>query len=112
MNFIQNKVHNMPLQDMVQLTKDYELFEKQGSVGDCLLRETTEKLISESGLSEGSTALWMDRVAFEAYRYLAQVFLMEMVFMGCGTRNKYHNLKVAIDAMVKVVKVWSEKNEI
>jgi hypothetical protein len=77
MNFIQDKVHNMPLQDMVQLTKDYELFEKQGAIGDCLLRETTEKLMSESGLTEGSVVLWMDRIAFEAYRYLAQVFLME-----------------------------------
>lgn len=77
MNFIQDKVHNMPLQDMVQLTKDYELFEKQGAIGDCLLRETARELIDEYGLTEGSIVLWMDKVAFEAYRYLAQVFLME-----------------------------------
>jgi len=26
-------------------------------------------------------------------------------FIGCGTNNKYHNLKVAIETMVKVIQV-------
>ena len=77
MNFIQDKVHNMVLQDIIQITKDYELFEKQGSIEDCLLRKTTEELQNEHGLTSGSTILWMDKVAFEAYRYLAQYMLME-----------------------------------
>lgn len=77
MSFITDKVHNMVLQDIVQLTNDYELFEKQGSIDDCLLRETTENLLDQEGITSGSTIIWMERVAFEAYRYLANTFLTE-----------------------------------
>ena len=33
----------------------------------------------------------------------------DMKFIGCGTNNKYHNLKVAIETMVKVIQCEERK---
>jgi hypothetical protein len=32
-----------------------------------------------------------------------------MKFIGCGTNNKYHNLKVALETMVKVIQCKEKK---
>ena len=59
--------------DVLQLISDYEEFEKYGSIGDCCLRRTAETLITSltKGTFPGSPILWMERLAFEAYRRIA-----------------------------------------
>lgn len=75
MNIIQEKIHDLPFEKIIEITKNYEQLERDASIGDCLLREIAEEF---ERLSRGSsTILWMEKVAFEAYRHIANTFLTE-----------------------------------
>ena len=61
--------------EKAQIVQDYEKFESQGFIDDCLLRTTAEKCIKDvfHGSESTSIVLVMDRIAFECYRYFAKL---------------------------------------
>lgn len=64
-------VHELSLDELKELTSDYEQFERDGSIGDCYLRTLAGRVQQELGISLGfPVILWMEKVAFEAYREL------------------------------------------
>lgn len=66
-------VHELSLDELKELTSDYEQFERDGSIGDCYLRTIAGRVQQELGISSGfPVILWMERVAFEAYRELCK----------------------------------------
>ena len=69
MNIIQEILSAMPLEDVEQLTVDFEQFEKDGFIGDCLLRKTAQNL-PLNGMQNANVAIFMYTIAFEAYRHL------------------------------------------
>lgn len=54
-----------------QIFKDYDLFEKQGFIGECVLREKAEKW-QEIIFCQGSVTKIMYDIAFEGYRKFYQ----------------------------------------
>jgi hypothetical protein len=58
----------------LQLIRDHDEFERPGMIGDCELRRQAEELMSEFG-DAGHVVLWMERLAFEAYRYYARLWI-------------------------------------
>ena len=68
---ISQMVHELSLDKLKELTSDYEQFERDGSIGDCHLRTMAGRAQRELGLNSGfPVILWVEKVAFEAYREL------------------------------------------
>ena len=68
MNKIKERIEKLSYDDVIRIIEDYEQFEKDGFIGDCLLRKTAEDI----GV-DGNIIFWMERVALEAYRYVANL---------------------------------------
>lgn len=58
---------------MLQCIRDYEQYEKDGFIGDCTLREVAEATFTD--LHRDKIILWMQQVAFEAYRRFANYYI-------------------------------------
>jgi hypothetical protein len=68
---ISQMVHELFLDKLKELTSDYEQFECDGSIPNCYLRRMAERAQRELGLNSGfPVILWIEKVAFEAYREL------------------------------------------
>lgn len=85
MKTLKEIIEVLPISELIQLTKDYEQFERDGSIGDCFLRQTSSSLVNEFGIPPANTILWMDRVAFEAYRALAKETIEAANQVRCGS---------------------------
>jgi hypothetical protein len=69
-------VNAMTDRQLLQIVADYEQFERDSFIGDCLLRSTAEKI--KDTLGDGSITFWMERVALETYRNFAERFIQGM----------------------------------
>lgn len=69
MNAIRERLESMPRTYLVQLAEDFEQFEKDGFIGDCLLRKEAHSYSHEGVYL--NVVIVMNQVAFEAYRLLA-----------------------------------------
>ncbi len=67
-------VRQLADKQILQLIRNYEQFERDGFIGESELRALAEKLMNQFG-SAGHTVLWMERLAFEAYRYFAEKYI-------------------------------------
>ena len=67
-------VYSLPDSQRMQLVFDHQQFERDGMIGDCELRRQAEKFMSDFG-DAGHVVLWMERLAFEAYRYYARLWI-------------------------------------
>lgn len=63
----------IPIDDVKEIIRDAQIWERDGKIGKCLLRDTTEQLILHIGLDRESAmlALWMDRLAGACYKRMA-----------------------------------------
>ena len=68
MTTLQEKIQGLSTVDLKELISDYEQFEREASIGDCLLRSIAENIQEHLGISGLPAVLWMEKVAFEAYR--------------------------------------------
>lgn len=55
--------------ELLELVANFEQFEKDAMIGDCLLRREAERL-GESLAAAQYVVLWMNQLAFETYREL------------------------------------------
>lgn len=68
-NPLREYVATLDDQTCIQIIKDQEQFEKDGFIGDCVLREHA-RIVRDDVLKASGTmiVLWMDRLVFEVYR--------------------------------------------
>lgn len=69
-------VASLAFDDLLQMVKDQEMFEKQGSIGECMLRGKTEELMTKifgenPGYVGDSVTTWMMLIVGEVYRRIA-----------------------------------------
>lgn len=74
MNSIRKHIDGLMPREVLQLIKDYEEFERAGSIGDCALRRTAQSFTAPYD----SIVMAMRDVAFEAYRTVAYSYLEEI----------------------------------
>lgn len=70
MNTLRNYIDTLSYDELVALVNDYEWFERDGSIGECYLRDTAGRFL----LPGFSIVGLMERVTFEAYRALARKY--------------------------------------
>lgn len=71
-------VNAMTDEQRIQLIRDHQLFEKNGFIGDCLLRQTAADVCDTFGGHGGNPPIWMEAVANAAYRNFALRFIEGM----------------------------------
>jgi hypothetical protein len=75
MNVLQQFVNNLSDEDRQQIIKDYDKFEHDGFIEDCILRTSTITLIRQLGANENMITLWMKELAFEIFREYAYKYI-------------------------------------
>jgi hypothetical protein len=69
MKTLQERIQALSTDELREIIRNYEQFEEDGSIGDCLLRSIAEGIKEDLGCISGfPVVLWMEKVAFEAYR--------------------------------------------
>jgi hypothetical protein len=69
MKTLQERIQALCTDELREIIRNYEQFEREASIGDCLLRHIAEKVKKDLGSISGfPVVLWMEKVAFEAYR--------------------------------------------
>jgi len=84
MKILRDRIQALTKQNLQQLIEDYEKFERDGAIGDCYLRSTAKEFAESLGI-QVSGVLWMDRVAFEAYRELFYRVLQDLPYECSGS---------------------------
>lgn len=60
--------------ELKSVISDYERLATDGVIGECTLRSLARRWTNNIGVNAGVT-IWMDRVAFEAYKHFARRYL-------------------------------------
>ena len=58
-----------------QMIADHEIFSQKGSIGDCELRDQTEKFLHQFGIPDTNIVLWMDRIMFDVFRNVGMRYI-------------------------------------
>lgn len=69
-------VASLAFDDLIQIIKDQEVYEKQGWIGECMLRKKTEELMTKIygeniGYVGDRVTTWMTLIVSEVYRRIA-----------------------------------------
>lgn len=76
MNKVREYVENFDDEEKMLLINGWEEFERKGGIEDGPLRLHTEFFMKELGIKgDAQFFLWMERIAFEAYRYFARKYI-------------------------------------
>jgi hypothetical protein len=67
---------------------DHEIFSQQGSIGDCELRNQTEKFLFQLGIPDTNIVWWMDRLMFDVYRNFAMTSKLQTTIDHCIFLNR------------------------
>jgi hypothetical protein len=71
-NQLRKYISEMSETDRLKCIIDYIVFEKQGFIDGCVLREITRDFLTKSGMDgTGTFVIFMDRIVGEIYRYYA-----------------------------------------
>lgn len=71
---LEEYINSLSEEELLQCIKEAEEFRREGSIGDCLLREHTRKFVTQLlGKIDVWVGLasWMDRFTYECYRRIA-----------------------------------------
>ena len=72
---VQRIVNGLTDEQRLQIIADHKNFERDGFIGDCLLRSTAQQIADTFGGFGGSAPIWMEQVANAAYRNFAERFI-------------------------------------
>ena len=75
---VQRIVNSLTDSQRLQLIADHKALERDGFIGDCLLRDTAAQVADVFGGFAASAPIWMEAVANAAYRNFAERFIREM----------------------------------
>jgi hypothetical protein len=62
----------LSFEELKEMFDNYRELERNGSIGDCLLRSKTEEFMLENEFSGVHTIIWMDRLMKECYKIVAE----------------------------------------
>lgn len=68
-------VNGLTDEQRLRIIADHKNFERDGFIGECLLRSTAEQIADNFGGHAGNGPLWMEAVANAAYRNFAERFI-------------------------------------
>ena len=69
---LQERIQVLSTDELSEIISNYGQFEKEACIGDCLLRCIAEGVKEDlGGISGFPVVLWLEKVAFEAYRELS-----------------------------------------
>lgn len=76
-------VASLAWDDLMQIVKDQEIFEQQGCIGESMLREKTEELMTQifgenPGYVGGGVTTWMMLIVGEVYRRIAYEYIQKI----------------------------------
>ena len=78
MTIVRRIVNSLTDQERLQIIADHKRFEKDGFIGDCLLRSTAQRVSDNFGGFSGNAPIWMEAVANAAYRNFAERYIQEI----------------------------------
>lgn len=78
MSILRDTVNQFTNQERLQIVAEHARLERDGFIGDSLLRTTAHKLTERFDGYAGGTSLWMDAVATAVYRHFAERFIATM----------------------------------
>lgn len=78
MTVVRRIVDALSDEQRLQIIADHKRFERDGFIGDCLLRSTAQQIADTFGGFAGNAATWMEQVANAAYRNFAERFISAM----------------------------------
>ena len=58
-----------------QMIADHEIFSIKGMIGDCELRNQTQKFLQQFRIPNTNIVLWMDRIMFDIFRNVAMRYI-------------------------------------
>jgi len=76
-NILRQYVLNLSFDDLLKIIKDFEQLERDGFIDDCNLRKAAQDFRDKYGLPGSQIILWMDRIAHDCYRIIAEKALEE-----------------------------------
>jgi hypothetical protein len=73
MNIVRDFISKLDRQDVLRMIEDWEQIERDGRIGDCLLRSNAHALMEKitKGTLPGSILIWTEKLTFESYRRIA-----------------------------------------
>jgi hypothetical protein len=75
---IRNYTEKLSFEELKEIFSNYEEFEKNGMIGDCLLRTLTQRILTDLNNEQLHTlVLWMDIVATDCYRFVTEKAIEE-----------------------------------
>lgn len=78
MKTVKAYVRSLPDEEKRLIINGYVEFERNGAIGDDPLRLHTEAFIEGISGDHHMIVMWMEKLAFEAYRYYAELMLEEI----------------------------------
>lgn len=69
---IRRYTENLSFEDLKEIISNFQEFEKNLVIGDCLLRSLTEKIVNDNGISDQTLILWMEILTHDCYRIIAE----------------------------------------
>lgn len=76
---VKEYVENLSFDEKLEIIADLHKFEKEGVIGDCLLRRTARKIIDDLNIDQGVVTIWMLEVANHTFRIIAEKALEQGV---------------------------------
>lgn len=58
--------------DLLEIINNTNKWEAEGKIGDCLLRTIAEKIVIDIGDANPPIVLWMNEIAHDCYRLIAE----------------------------------------
>lgn len=74
---LRNYTKKLSFEELQKIFDEYKEFEKKGVIGDCLLRTLSRRIVTDLGIDYPPIVLWMDKVANDCYRLVAEKAIEE-----------------------------------
>lgn len=74
----ENFMDQFSADDYYQFIIEYDRFDRDGCIGECILRDTAEQWLKEINSPFGSVILVMRDIAMYSNRYFAKKYFVEM----------------------------------
>ena len=75
MMLVRDYVRHLDDDTRIQIIRDYESFERNGTIGTSELRRHAEIILSEIGGDKMKVVMWMEILIKEVYRYFALQYI-------------------------------------
>lgn len=72
---LQSFVESLTDNEKIQILAEREVFERDGSIGDCLLRQSAKNYMKQIGIPETNVVICMVIIAAGIDRYFAKLYL-------------------------------------